>query len=355
MGAVGGGAGMARDAVVGAVRMGGNGDRRMAPELAVTVLGAAAAGYEDTPFLAVARYRLAAASRFALAGGRCGRWWPNCPRRSSGRTADTEDTADTDSTAEGGVRAELAARLAGLPRRRDRKVADLVAAHAAAVLGHASAEAVEPGRAFCDMGFDSLTAVELRNRLSAATGLRLPATLVFDYPAPTVLAECARASWRGQQRGGGAAVAWRRRRRSRWRSWGWAAGSPAGREPGGAVGAAGGRHGRDLGFPADRGWESEGLFDPDPDHAGTSYVRQGGFVAGAAEFDAGFFGISPREALAMDPQQRLLLETCWEAIEDAGIDPAALRGSPAGVFAGTRPGTTRRCWERCRRAPRGSC
>ncbi|MFI1017873.1 type I polyketide synthase [Streptomyces sp. NPDC020965] len=227
--------------------------------------------------------------------------------------------------------------LALPPAARPAAVLEAVRVQAADVLGHPSIEPVEPDAAFSALGFDSLLAMDLRARLKALTGLALPATLVFDRPNPTALADHLLAELSGT-RAELVPVP--------------SNSAPADDEPIAIVSMScrfpGGldtpedlwrllTDGADAmsAFPEDRGWDTGSLYHPDPDHDGTSYVREGGFLHGAGHFDAELFGINPREALAMDPQQRLLMECSWEAFERAGIDPKSVRGSQIGVFAGT--------------------
>ncbi|XVS67516.1 SDR family NAD(P)-dependent oxidoreductase [Actinosynnema sp. CA-299493] len=239
--------------------------------------------------------------------------------------------AATGGTAGSGWAERMAALAPGA--RRDAVLAEVLALTAAA-LGHASGASVDAGKAFRALGFDSLTGVELRNSVIAATGVRLSATAVFDHPSPAALAEHL------LSRVGGTTTTEVRATTSADADEPIAIIGMACRFPGGVASP------EDLwklvadgvdavsGFPVNRGWDLDALYDPDPDHVGTSYTRHGGFLHDADRFDHAFFGMSPREAAATDPQQRLLLETAWETFESASVDPATLRGSNTGVYVG---------------------
>ncbi|BBZ39972.1 polyketide synthase [Mycobacterium conspicuum] len=241
-----------------------------------------------------------------------------------------------DSLAAEKSKSALAHRLSGLPEAQQHAVVlDLVRSHIATVLGSITAEAIDPDNAFQDLGFDSLTAIEMRNRLKTATGLALSPTLIFDYPTPNSLAGYIRGELAGVAPEVPQAPAVRVTGDDQIAIVGMSCRYPGGIESPDELWEML-AEGRDVlsEFPVDRGWNLAGLYNPDPDVAGTCNTRFGGFVDGVADFDPAFFGITPSEALAMDPQQRMLLELSWEALERAGIEPGALRGSATGVFAG---------------------
>jgi 4-hydroxyphenylalkanoate synthase len=246
---------------------------------------------------------------------------------------DDERASNDQSGGRGAGDVTLSERLSALQQEHHRLVVEAVCAEVAKMLDQPSTQSVNPDLAFSELGFDSQMTVELRNRLAALTGLRLPDTIGWDYGSVSQLARYVEAELsQGNRR-----IAL-------------PSSTPVDepvaivgmgcRFPGGVDSPQGlwntVADARDVvsEFPADRGWDLHGLFDPDPDAMGKTYTRWGGFIADVAGFDAGFFGIPPGEALAMDPQQRLILECSWEALEQAGIDPASLRGSATGVFTG---------------------
>ncbi len=280
----------------------------------------------DEPFLAPARIDLGALRAHAVAVPPMFADLVNAPTR---RRVD-------DSLAAAKSKSALAHRLDGLPEAEQHAVLlELVRSHIATVLGSPTAEAIDPDKAFQELGFDSLTAVEMRNRLKTATGLALSPTLIFDYPTPNALAGYIRTELAGAPQETTHAPVVRATDDDPIAIVGMSCRFPGGVDSPEALWQMV-AEGRDVlsEFPTDRGWDLAGVYNPDPDVPGTCYTRTGGFVDNVADFDPAFFGIAPSEALAMDPQQRMFLELSWEALERAGIDPVKLRGSATGMFAG---------------------
>ncbi|MDX3580182.1 acyl carrier protein, partial [Streptomyces sp. FL07-04A] len=252
------------------------------------------------------------------------------PAPAAAPATDAETDHDTEPDGHG-----WAERLHGLsdPQRIE-LIAELISRHTAEILEYGTDHEVDPALPFKELGYNSLTSVDLRSSLSADLGVALPPSLVYDYPTPEILARHIVTTLLGVADGPQPVEK-----------------SAVSDEPLAVVGMAC-RYPGGVASPADlwrlisegtdaigplpdgRGWDHDDLYDPERGAADKTYTRHGGFLYDADMFDAAFFGISPREAQAMEPQQRLLLETAWESLETAGIVPHTLKGSRTGVFVG---------------------
>ncbi len=202
----------------------------------------------------------------------------------------------------------------------------------AKVLGFATSASVSLDQGFFDAGMDSLTAVELRGRLSARLGLLLPTTIAFDHATVRALAAHLLREVAAEPPAPAPTLA-----------------RPASTEPIAVIGLGcrfpkaaepeafwelltdGVDALREV--PAER-WDVDAYYDPEPGVSGKTYTRRGGFLDHVDRFDAQFFGIVPAEATSMDPQHRLLLEVAWEALEHAALVPERLATTRTGVFVG---------------------
>ncbi len=228
---------------------------------------------------------------------------------------------------------------------------ELVLSNVATLLGRAPAEVRDTQRNFKELGFDSLTAVELRNRLARATGLQLPSTLIFDHPTPEALARALRLRLEGVELGAPESGQQRGRADEPLAIVGIGCRFPGGVRSAEELWRLVHSGGEAIGpFPTDRGWDLERLYDPDPDHPGTSYAREGGFLSDAGEFDAAFFGIGPQEALrcrspAATPARglpgRRSRTPASTRLRCAGARPACSRGSRRRATAWASPPSDR--------------
>lgn len=231
---------------------------------------------------------------------------------------------------------QLVERLTNAPAQQRKKLlTDYLRAAVAEVTRVDDAE-IREDAGFFDLGMDSLMAVELRRRIEQGVGHEVPITLVMDHPRISDVADyllgevlgltdqasakrpATEAATRTDEPIAVVAVSCR---------------FPGAPNPEAFWEVLSGGIDAIREVPEDR-FDIDEFYDPDPETAGKTYTRFGGFLDGIDGFDPEFFGISPREAVWIEPQQRLMLETVWEGLERAGYAPSALRGSRTGIFAG---------------------